>query len=497
MLQWPKFPTIYEINTWVWLTDLSQGAKKRLTLAEVPQSELERIAAYGFDGVWLMGVWQRSPGARRIAQTFPGWQSAFQEALPGYGPEDVVGSPYAILDYQVDATLGGNEGLAVIRSRLQELGMGMILDFVPNHMALDHPWLKTHPKRFIQGDADILADEPANYFLVDKDGDEHIFAHGRDPYFEGWPDTVQLDYRRAETRRAMTDELLAIAERCDGVRCDMSMLLTRDVFLRTWGGEFDPPATEFWPAALTDIKAKYPGFLTMAEVYWDMEWQMQQQGFSYTYDKRLYDRILHENGDSVRQHLSAALDYQKHMVRFTENHDEPRAAKEFGIEGSKAAAVLSLTLPGLRLVHEGQMEGRRVKIPVHLGRRPKEVPLEGLDDFYKRLLQALHHPVFRDGMWQKLQVAPAWERNISFANILAHQWTYGDQIRIVVANLSDQRAQSLIIIPLPELAGKEWCLRDILNEKEYTWSGDELANQGLYVDLQAYGTHLFTIVPEQ
>jgi glycosidase len=494
MQPWPMFPTIYEINTWAWLTDLSQQASKRLTLSEVPQAELERIAAYGFDGVWLMGVWQRSPGARQIALTYPGWQSDFQQALPGYTSEDIVGSPYAILDYRVDSTLGGDDGLAVLRSRLQDLGLRLILDFVPNHMALDHPWLETHPERFVQGDSNKLANEPANYFSVDVEGSQRIFAHGRDPYFEGWPDTIQLDYRAAATRRAMADELLSIAARCDGVRCDMSMLLVHDVFLHTWSGQFDPPAAEFWPAAMTDIKAKYPDFLTMAEVYWDMEWQMQQQGFGYTYDKHFYDRLLHENGDSVRQHLRAGLDYQQHLARFIENHDEPRAAKEFGIERSKVAAVLSLTLPGLRLVHEGQIEGKRVKFPVHLGRRPFEEPEGGLDDFYRRLLKSLRHPIFHNGEWQLMEIKPAWDNNFSFQNIVAHRWKLGEQVRIIITNLSDEPAQSQIMIAMPGLAGREWLLCDLLNETQYQRSGDEILNKGLYVELQGYGYHLFEVL---
>jgi glycosidase len=254
MNDWPRHPTIYEINTWAWLTDLSEQYEGRVTLADVPQAELARIAGYGFDGLWLMGIWQRSPGARHLAQTYPGWQEAYQQALPGFTPDDIVGSPYAIRDYCVDPALGGDEGLASLRTRLRDLGLRLILDFVPNHMALDHDWLATHPQRLVPGDSDRLAREPANYFQTDVDGQARIFAYGRDPYFDGWPDTVQIDYRRPDTRRAMSDLLLSVAERCDGVRCDMAMLLTRDVFLNTWGGSFDPPEAEFWPAAITDLK---------------------------------------------------------------------------------------------------------------------------------------------------------------------------------------------------------------------------------------------------
>lgn len=493
MNEWPKYPTVYEINTWAWLTGLSGQTEQRLTLADVPQAELERIAGYGYDGVWLMGVWQRSPGARRVTLIYPGWQEAFRQALPDYTPDDVAGSPYAIRDYCVDPALGGDEGLASLRARLRDLGLRLILDFVPNHMALDHDWLETRPQRLVQGSPDRLTQEPANYFQAEVDGQAHIFAHGRDPYFEGWPDTVQIDYRLPDTRRAMSDLLLSIADRCDGVRCDMAMLLTRDVFLNTWGGSFDPPEAEFWPAAMTDLKAGHPGFLTMAEVYWDMEWKLQQQGFDYAYDKRLYDHLLHGDVSTVHGHLTAGMDYQQHLARFIENHDERRAAEAFGVERSKPAAVLALTLPGLRLIHEGQLEGRKIKVPVHLGRRQQESSVEGLEPFYRRLLKALSHPVFHDGAWKLLDTDPTSPGNPGYQRALGHQWILGEERRIVAVNLSDQPAQFFLPVDMPQLAGQNSLLHDLLNDEDYTRSGDDMLGRGLYVDLPGYGSHIFDV----
>ncbi|HSR34734.1 MAG TPA: alpha-amylase, partial [Anaerolineae bacterium] len=270
-------------------------------------------------------------------------------------------------------------------------------------------------------------------------------------------------------------------------------LLTRDVFLNTWGGTFDPPEAEFWPAAITDLKAEHPGFLTMAEVYWDMEWKLQQQGFDYTYDKRLYDRLLHGDAGSVHAHLTAGMDYQQHLARFIENHDERRAAEAFAVERSKAAAVLALTLPGLRLIHEGQLEGRQVKLPVHLGRRRQEAPVEGLEPFYRRLLAALSHPVFHDGAWKLLDTGPTSADNSGYQRAVGHQWTLGEERRIVTVNLSEQPAQFFLPVDMPHLAGQNCLLRDLLNEKDYTWSGDDMLGRGLYVDLPGYGSHIFDV----
>lgn len=495
MLPWPNYPVVYEINTWVWLHELSQAAGERITLANVPQAELERLAGLGFDGLWLMGVWRRSAGGRRVAQEHPGLQAEYARALPGYMAEDVVGSPYCIADYSVDPALGGDAGLASLRQRLHALGLRLMLDFVPNHMALDHPWVDQHPDWLVQGGPDSLARQPGNYFAHRQGERWTVFAHGRDPYFDGWTDTVQVDYRSPAARRAMADLLLSVAERCDGVRCDMAMLVTQDVFLRTWGGRFDPPRAEFWPAAITDLRARFPGVITLAEVYWDMEWELQQQGFDYTYDKRLYDRLLQGDAVGVRLHLGAEMDYQRHLARFVENHDEQRAATAFGPEGSRTAAVLTLTLPGLRLLHEGQIQGWRVKLPVQLGRRQQEPSDPALADFYRRLLGALRHPVFHDGQWRLLEPQAEWSGNRSHHHLLAHRWTLGDAWRLVVVNLSDRPAQCFLPLDFPGLANRFWRLSDVLSGVTWVRNGSELVQPGLYLDMAGRSSHVIEFLP--
>ena len=495
MDSWPKYPTVYEINAWVWLNDLSRAYGRTLTLGEVPRPELERLAGYPFDALWLMGVWERSPGARRISRTHPVLLEEYRRVLPDYTEADVVGSPYAISGYRVDPALGGDEGLAELRARLREWGLRLVLDFVPNHMAIDHPWVSGRPELLVRGDAESLAREPRNYFRAGAGAAASVFAHGRDPYFEGWPDTVQLDYRRAETRDAMAEALLSVAAKCDGARCDMAMLVTRDVFLRTWGGEFDAAGAEFWPEAVARLRAEHPGFLLMAEVYWDMEYALQQQGFDFAYDKRLYDRLLGDEAEGVRAHLRADLGYQSRLVRFVENHDERRAQEAFGPARAPAAAALTLTLPGLRLLHEGQLEGRRAKLSVHLGRRPQEPADAGVAGLYRRLLAALSRAVFHDGEWAQLEPREAWPGNDSRRHFVASRWTLGEDLRLFAANLSPGPAQCFLPLGLPALSGRPWLLKDLLSEAEYLRDGDDLLSHGLYLDVPAYGHHLFEITP--
>ena len=163
---WKQYPTLYEINTWVWLIDLSQKYAKRIDLGSVPSAEWDAIAAYGFDAVWFMGVWERSPKGIAIANKNENLLNDFRRALPDFRSEDNVGSPYCVRRYLVDDHLGGPKGLAVARRELSQRGLNLMLDFVPNHVAPDHPWATEHPEYFIRGNADDLGNDPSSYMEV-------------------------------------------------------------------------------------------------------------------------------------------------------------------------------------------------------------------------------------------------------------------------------------------------------------------------------------------
>jgi hypothetical protein len=473
---------IYEISTWVWLNELGRKHGRPITLADVPSTEWDRIAALGFDTVWLMGVWERSPAGIVIAREKQGLEPEFHRVLPDYTPADVTGSPYCIHSYTVDRNLGGPEGLAAARAALAHRNLRLILDFVPNHTAPDHPWLLRHPEYYVRGTAADAGDAFFEY-------GGNVFARGRDPYFAPWPDTAQLNAFSPDLRRAFTDTLGNIAEMSDGVRCDMAMLMLNDVFARTWGARAGaPPSAELWQDVITAVKRAHPGFTFIAEAYWDLEWQLQQHGFDYCYDKRLYDRLAHDDAESVRLHLLADIGYQEKLVRFLENHDEPRAAATFPHAKHRAAAVTVWTLPGAKLIYEGQLEGRRVKLPVQLGRRPDE-PVDGeLLGFYRRLLK-----IDLAGEW-RLCERSGWPDNASFRNVVAWCWRNGGRRALIAVNLSDAPAQARIRLPWDDLAGASWKLADELSEAVFTpRDGNEMRDPGLYVDLPAWGYGVFNV----
>jgi len=415
----------------------------------------------------------------------------FQETLPDLREPDIEGSGFAITGYTVHKRLGGDEALLRLRERLHQRGLRLMLDFVANHTGLDHPWVETHSEYYVQGTELDLTREPQNYTWVKRAHGDLLMAHGRDPYFPGWPDTLQLDYGNAATQQAMIAELVKIARQCDGVRCDMAMLVLPDVFEGTWGRGADL----FWPKATEQVRAKHPDFCFMAEVYWDLEWTMLQQGFNYAYDKRLYDRLRDGHARPVREHLYAGLDYQNKLARFLENHDEPRAAATFAPGIHEAAAAITFLSPGLRFFHLGQFQGRRKRISPHLVRAPQEPVEEDLEWFYNRLLGMLRQPIVRDGQWQLLECVPAWDGNWTWDCFVTFAWQGPDGQRWLVAvNYAPNQSQCYVRLPFTDLEGSQWRLLDQMEEVVYERDGSDLQSRGLYLDAPAWKTSVFALI---
>jgi alpha amylase-like protein len=483
-LRWPRFPTTYEVNTWVWLDDLSRRLNRHVELSSVPPAEWDAFEM-GFDSVWLMGVWERSPAGIAIANQNSGLVEDFRQALSDYSVVDNVGSPYCVRRYVVDAHLGGSEGLACARRELAKRGMKLMLDFVPNHVAPDHAWAREHPEYFIRGNEDALAKDPGSWMVVDG----NVFACGRDPFFPAWPDVLQLNAFEPELRRAAIRTVENVAEQCDGIRCDMAMLLLNSVFDRTWGHRAGKgPRSEYWQEVISKTKARFNNFIFVAEAYWNLEWELHEQGFDFCYDKQLYDRLEHSDADSVRLHLCAERSYQDKLVRFIENHDEPRAAATFSSRKEQATAVTVSTVPGMRLFHQGQFEGRRVRSPVFLGRWPDETADGVMVEFYRNLLVATRSSVFRDGEWTLCERS-GWPDNQSFRNLVAWYWKKDDERFLVAVNLSDSDVQGLVQVPW-SLTG-ECELKDVMTGLSYVRDAATIRSPGLYVELGSWAFHFF------
>ncbi len=476
---------IYQLNTRIFC--IENGTK----LPQTPESFFSSPDVLAADAVWLMGVWFPSTASVKICKSHEGLNHEFQKSLPDLVDTDIIGSPYAVYEYKPNPIIAEhNLQLKQFRYKLNTIGKKLILDFVPNHMSVDSPLIDLYPDLF------LYKKEPGavvckNSFLH-KNG--RIYYHGRDPYFDGWTDTVQWDFSNPTTLTLHTKLLLELADVCDGFRCDMAMLPLEDVFERTHGIR----ALSYWKELITNIKEFRPDFLFIAEVYWNREYDLQQLGFDYTYDKTLYDRLKYRDGEGIRLHLEATEDYQNHSLRFIENHDEERATFTFGEYANSDFALLCF-LPGSILYHQGQREGRKIKIPVQLARSPKEEKDFLSENFYDRAFSIIQK---RQNQNLDLEIfeLKSYGEEYSVKNCIVRSILNRDnkQLEILIFNSYSHEILGAMhltesILEFIKLSNKnELVLKDILTGESYTRE-KEVLRRGMFVRLESGKAHWFVI----
>jgi glycosidase len=514
------FSPLYEINMRTWKSAHDkEGSPHMGGLRSLSVEDLRDIKASGFQSIWLMGVWEVGSRVRAMSKQ--------------YG-EDFQGSPYAIYDYKVSQDLGTEQDLDAIVREAHRMGLKVIVDFVPNHMGIDSAWLNTHPEYFLHklpdeadkniSDTDLLQRYPS-YFPYRTpaypENDRRVpktilVAYGRDPFFYPWIDTAQLDYARPELREYLKQMLSGLARRVDGVRCDMAMLVLREqIKIHRHSAmpreEFDRlMPNEFWSEAIEEVKKTNPHFLFVAETYWSMESQLQQLGFDYTYNKPLYEAICSAMHDGHAEGLMNFLrvlgtEYLSRSLHFLENHDEERAMNALGEQRQRPAAVLLTTLPGLALIHQGQMEGRRERLPVQrVVPLQKEAANESLTMYYKHLLQTTSLPVFRKGRLHVL-----YSNNPAF---ISYARGGSDQQALIIINTSAHVQKGMVYVTpgLRLASGISYWLHDLYYDLKssairelsgvqpaYQAQGAQLLKQGLYVELQPFDAHIFLVAPDR
>lgn len=486
-------PHLYEINTWAWLETLSTRLHGSIELADVPDSEWDALAQRGFDIVWLMGVWQRSPEALRLALADPGNAPLYSKALPGWTPKDVIASPYSVAAYVPDPRIGSWRDLDLVRDKLHKRGVALFLDFVGNHTALDHPWTREHPEFYVQATKEQFSKGPDAFRAIDSPTGAHFIALARDPYFPPWRDTAQLNHFSPAMRAAQIGELRTIAQHCDGVRCDMAMLHLSDIFARIWDpflGDAKPMPREFW----ADVHAQVPQLILLAEAYWGTEQRLLDLGFSFAYDKTFYDSIRDINAPAVHSAFSAPLAYQSRLARFLENHDEHRAVEVFGKDRIVSVGTLMGAVPGLRFYHQGELEGSSTYLPITLRMAAPRPPDPVVSQFFEKILRISDEDVFHHGAWSTLSVTP--DCDDTCGNLIACEWRSEKSWKVIAVNLAGCPSQGRVHFDRP-LSAAEYVFHDQLNDVRYVRDAGELLGLGLFVRRDGFGAHLFDISPVQ
>jgi glycosidase len=395
---WMPSVVLIAKNAYVWLDQLSKRYQRQLKrLDEIPDKELDQFAQNGINGLWLIGLWERSPASKRIKQM--------------RGKPDAEASAYSIFNYQIASDLGGEEAYENLRDRAWKRGIRLASDMVPNHMGIDSKWVIEHPNRFISLDyspfptytfngPNLSWDERVGIFLEDHyydssdaavvfkrvdyhTGDSRYIYHGNDGTSMPWNDTAQLNYLLPEVRDSIIEEILSVARRFPIIRFDAAMTLAKKHYQRLWfpqpgsGGaiptrsdhglsksEFDVSMPkEFWREVVDTIAREAPDTLLLAEAFWLMEgYFVRTLGMHRVYNSAFMNMLRDEKNQDYRLVIKNTLEFDpeilKRYVNFMSNPDEETAVAQFG-KGDKyfGICIMMATMPGLPMFGHGQIEG--------------------------------------------------------------------------------------------------------------------------------------------
>jgi glycosidase len=420
-------------NAFVWLNQLSRKYQRPIeTLDQIPDETLDQLVHWGFTGLWLIGLWERSDASREIKQLC--------------GNPDAISSAYSLTRYQIAEKLGGEAAYYNLSQRCGSRGIRLASDMVPNHMAIDSDWVYDHPDWFIQSDhspfpvytfdGPELSKRPGiSIKLEDKyysrsdaavvfkrhdyiTGQTRYIYHGNDGTSMPWNDTAQLNYLIPEVREAVIQTILDVARRFPIIRFDAAMTLTKRHYQRLWfpqpgsGGDIPSRADhamtkeafdqampeEFWREVVDRVATEVPDTLLLAEAFWLMEgYFVRTLGMHRVYNSAFMNMLRNEENEKYRLLIKNTLVYDpqilKRYVNFMNNPDEKTAAEQFG-KGDKYFGICTLlsTMPGLPMFGHGQIEGYSEKYGMEYYRPYwDETPDQGLINHHASVIFPLLH----------------------------------------------------------------------------------------------------------
>lgn len=401
-LDWMPNLVLLAKSTLVWLDQLSKMYERDIArLDQIPDEELDRLARWGFTGLWLIGIWERSPASKKIKQSS--------------GNPEAESSAYSLFDYEVAHELGGFDALQKLKDRCWQRGIRMTCDMVPNHTGIDSRWVREHPDWFVSlpfspfpgyafSGQDLSGDPRYRIFIEDgyysqsdaavvfkrEDrwrGEVRYIYHGNDGTGMPWNDTAQLDYLNPEVREAVIRKIVEVARMFPVIRFDAAMTLAKKHFHRLWypepGSGGDIPSrsqfgmtkyefnqkmqNEFWREVVDRVATEVPDCLLLAEAFWMMEgYFVRTLGMHRVYNSAFMNMLKNEENEKYRQTVINTLQFNpeilKRYVNFLNNPDEDTAIAQFG-DGDKyfGVCLMLVTMPGLPMFGHGQVEGLHEK----------------------------------------------------------------------------------------------------------------------------------------
>jgi len=542
-------------NTYVWLDQLAKEYHRQVSrLDQVPDEELDKLVRWGFTGLWLIGLWERSPASQRIKQRC--------------GNPDAVSSAYSLYDYAIANDLGGEEAFSNLRHRAWQRGIRLAADMVPNHVGIYSKWIVEHPNWFIALDhspfptytfdgENLSHDERVGVYLEDHyysrndaavafkridhwSGSEKYIYHGNDGTAMPWNDTAQLNFLDPEVREAVIQTILHVARKFPIIRFDAAMTLAKKHFQRLWfpepgaGGDIPSRAEfgmtrsqfdkampqEFWREVVERVAQEIPDTLLLAEAFWMMEgYFVRTLGMHRVYNSAFMHMLRDEKNAEYRQLIKNTLEFDpqilKRYVNFINNPDEETAIAQFGSDDKYfGVCTMMATMPGLPMFGHGQVEGYHEKYGMEYRRAYwDEYPDTHLAARHEREIFPLFH---RRGQFAEVDSFTLYDFYTPHGqvdeNVFAYSNRIGGEPSLVIyhnrwadtrgwikasAAFRDKTRDQLIQTTLGDSLGLKnhesafTIFRDHVRGLEFIRSNRDFHENGLYVELGAYKYHVF------
>jgi glycosidase len=417
-LHWMPRLVLIAKSTLVWLDQLSKKYDRAITrLDQIPDEEIDILARWGFTGLWLIGVWQRSPASKQLKQLC--------------GNPEAESSAYSLFDYEIAYELGGWEALQSLKHRCGQRGIRLGCDMVPNHTGIDSRWVREHPDWYVSlpyppfpaysfNGPNLSSDPRYGIYIDDKyysqqdaavvfkrhdfwTGDVRYIYHGNDGTRMPWNDTAQLNYLNPEVREAAIRTILHVAHNFSVIRFDAAMTLAKRHYQRLWfpepgtGGDIPSRAghgltkdefnraipNEFWREVVDRVAAEAPDTLLLAEAFWLMEgYFVRTLGMHRVYNSAFMNMLKNEENQKYRETIKNTIQFNpeilKRYVNFMNNPDEDTAVAQFGKDDKYfGVCTMLVTMPGLPMIGHGQVEGLTEKYGMEYRRAYWEEQVDG------------------------------------------------------------------------------------------------------------------------